>query len=135
MIRTRIIACFCNLFSISAVAGYDCTMSLSHTENLYKTVATKNLTIKNFEMRSGHEGELFIEKEKKRSKTSLHINAFLNGYEAEEEAVIVVMRQESTGNRSQSYSISDKLALRGNDKATLWFDSYKLDVSCQLTKS
>jgi hypothetical protein len=28
--------------------------------------------------------------------------------------------------------ISDKVSLRGNDKDTLWFDSYKLDTECIL---
>ena len=61
MKRTRIIAYIFNLYSMSAVAGYDCVLKLAHNDDLYKTVAEKTITIEQGAMRSGSFGTLLVE--------------------------------------------------------------------------
>lgn len=135
MTRTKLIAGLFNLYSISAVAGYQCTLQLAHTEDLDTVIASKTIEARDHEMRSGNYGELFLESQKGKRKTSLTVNAFISGTMAEEEAIIVMMRKHSKRKSSSSEAVSEKFPLRGDESDTFWFDSYKLDVSCRITNA
>lgn len=134
MIRTRIIACFFNLYSMSAVAGYECVLQLSHTENLDKVIAEKTVHIGNHQMRAGSEGILFVEYQKGKKKTTLDINSVMSGWEDEEDATFAVIRWTSNRRNVRGEAVSEKFTLKGDDELTGWFDSYKLDISCQVKK-
>jgi hypothetical protein len=58
MKRTRILAYMLNLYSMSAVASYDCTLKLAHSEDLNVTVAEKVVSIGRGEMKAGFMGTL-----------------------------------------------------------------------------
>ena len=133
MKRTKLIAYIFNLYSMSAVAGYECTLQLAHTENLHQVVAEKVLTINKSEMRSGNMGTLFVESAKKKKQITLDINAVLSGWPGEEDANLVVIRKTQKKHSGSVQTISEIMNVQGNNQLTGWFDSYKLDVRCKVT--
>jgi hypothetical protein len=135
MKRTRILAYIFNLYSMSAVAGYDCTLKLAHNEDLYKTVAEKTLSIETGEMNSGNMGTLFVEFEKNRKKISLDINAVMSGWKGEEDATVVIIRRTKKRYSTSSETVSEIMTVKGDNKLTGWFDAYKLDMSCKVQAS
>lgn len=133
MKRTRILAYIFNLYSMSAVAGYDCDLKLAHNEDLYKTIAEKTLSIKEGAMNSGNMGTLYVEFEKNRKKISLDINAVMSGWKGEEDATVVIIRRTKKRYSTSSETVSEIMTVKGNNKLTGWFDAYKLEMSCQVT--
>lgn len=135
MKRTRILAYIFNLYSMSAVASYDCTLKLAHSEDLNVTVAEKVVSIGRGEMKAGNVGTLFVEFEKKKKTFTLDINAVMNGWQNEEDATFVIIRRTKTRRNTTAETISEIMNLKGNDQLTGWFDSYKLDISCRTTQA
>jgi len=131
--RTRILAYLFNLYSMSAVADYQCVLKLAHNDDLYKTIAEKTVTIEEGKMKSGNMGTLFVEFQKNRKKISLDINAVLSGWKGEEDATFVMIRRTKKRYSLSSHTVSDIMTVKGNDSMTGWFDSYKLDIKCLVT--
>lgn len=131
MKRARILAYIFNLYSMSAVAGYECTLKLAHSEDLNKVIAEKVLVIGRGEMKSGNMGTLFVEFEIKKHLISLDINAVMSGWHNEEDATFVILRRNKTRRNTSAETISEIMNLKGDDQITGWFDSYKLDINCQ----
>ena len=129
MKRTKLLAYIFNLYSMSAVAGYECTLKLAHTEDLKQVVAEKVLTINRAEMRSGNMGTLFVESAKRNKQTTLDIHAVLSGWQGEEDMNLVVIRKTQKKHSANVSTISEIMNVQGNNQLTGWFDSYKLDVS------
>lgn len=132
MKRTRFLALIFNLYSMSAVASYECVMKLAHIEDLYTTVAERTLTVKKGTMDAGSMGTLYVESEKKNKKISLDINAVLSGWAGEEDATIVMIRRERKKRSTRAETISEKMTIKGDNSMTAWFDSYKLEIQCQV---
>ncbi len=130
---TRILAYLFNLYSMSAVADYQCVLKLAHNDDLYKTIAEKTLTIEEGKMKSGNMGTLFVEFQKNRKKISLDINAVMSGWKGEEDATFVMIRRTKKRYSLSSHTVSDIMTVKGNDSMTGWFDSYKLDINCLVT--
>lgn len=118
--------------SVKAFAGYQCELKLAHSEDLYKTIATKVIKAKDADMKSFSVKDLFIEQKDKKKTISLSINAFMSGWSGEEEMVLAVFRRKEKKSDVNLVLISEKVSLRGNDQDTLWFDSYKLDIDCSI---
>lgn len=135
MKRTRIIALFFNLYSVSAVAGYECHLKLSHTEDPHKVIAEKSVRIEEGRIISGYMGTLFTEDAKKRKETSLDINAVMSGWKGEEDASIVIIRRATNKRNVETNTISEVMTVKGDNSLTGWFDSYKLDISCEVKES
>jgi hypothetical protein len=133
MKRTRIIAYIFNLYSMSAVAGYDCVLKLAHNDDLYKTVAEKTITIEQGAMRSGSFGTLLVESEQRHKRISLDINAVMSGWKGEEDASFVVLRRTMKRSSNETQTVSEVMTVQGDEKMTGWFDAYKLDIKCQVT--
>lgn len=135
MKRTRVLAYFFNLYSMSAVAGYECTLKLAHSENLNKVIAEKVLVIDRAEMKSGNMGTLFVEYQKKKRSISLDINAVMSGWANEEDATFVILRRTKTRRSTSAETISEIMNLKGDNQLTSWFDSYKLDINCRAVRT
>lgn len=118
--------------SVKAFAGYQCELKLAHTEDLYKTIATRTIKASDDDMKSLAVKDFFIEKEAKKRMTSLMLKAFVSGWSGEEQLVIALFRRKEKKSDVNMVLISQKVSLRGNDRDTLWFDSYKLDIDCFL---
>lgn len=108
----KLIALLVGLISFSAFAKYECTMKLSHVDHPEKIVAAKLITIEEG-IRSGSEGDIL---------QGIEVDAYLNGQHAEEEVEFVLNMSERS---------SDKISLKGNSQSVQWFDSYKVETSCQ----
>lgn len=108
----KFIAIIIGLLSFSAFAKYECTMKMSHVDHPEKVVAAKLITIEEG-IRSGSEGEIL---------QGIDVEAYLNGQVAEEEIEIILNMSERS---------SDKISLKGNSQSVQWFDSYKVETSCQ----
>jgi hypothetical protein len=132
MRKARILAYCLNLMSISAAAHYECELKLAHSEDLYTTIATKKVEVKKAVMNAGNMGVLFVESESKRRQTTLEINGVMSGWENEEDASFVIIRREKRKYSSKFQRLTDQvLTVKGNDKITGWFDSYKIDIDCK----
>lgn len=129
----RIFVCIFNLLSMNALAGYECNFQLAHTEDLITTIATKKAVVDRT-LRSGSEGTLIVESEKKKKKVSLELRSVMDGYEGSEGATFVVMRRIKNRNKSELEKVSETITLTGDESQRLWFDSYKLEIQCHITK-
>ena len=129
--RTRALAYLINLYSMSAVAGYECVLKLAHTEDLHTVVAEKTVTIAQGKMTSGNMGTLFVEFERNRKRISIDINAVMSGWKGEEDASFIMIRRTKKRYSNRSSTISEIMTVKGDDQMTGWFDSYKLDISCK----
>jgi hypothetical protein len=112
MYRVKIIAYIINFYSISAVAGYQCTIKMSDVSRPDQVVAAKMISIQDG-IRSGSEGEIL---------KGMDVDAYLNGQQMEEEVEIVLNKKDSS---------SDKISLKGTGTTTAWFEHYKVETSCQ----
>ena len=130
--RTRALAYLLNLYSMSAVAGYECVLKLAHTEDLNTTVAEKTVTIDQGRMTSGNMGTLFVEFERNRKRISIDINAVMSGWKGEEDASFIMIRRTKKRYSNSSATISEIMTVKGDDQMTGWFDSYKLEISCKV---
>ncbi len=129
----RIFVCIFNLLSMNALAGYECNFQLAHTEDLMTTIATKKAVVDRT-LRSGSEGTLIVESEKKKKKVSLELRSVMDGYEGSEGATFVVMRRIKNRNKSELEKVSETITITGDESQRLWFDSYKLEIQCHITK-
>ncbi len=78
-------------------------------------------------------GTLFLELEKRTKKVSLDINAVMSGWAGEEDANFVIIRKAKRKySANHAETISEIMTVKGTDKLTGWFDSYKLDISCEV---
>lgn len=118
--------------SLKAFAGQECKLRLSHTEDLFTTIAEGTLSAHKSDLRSILIKDFFVEFEKGKKKQSIALKVFLNGWSGEEEVVIAAFRRNQKRSNSTLVNLSQKVSLRGNHKDTLWFDSYKLDIDCAL---
>lgn len=119
-------------FCLKAFAGYECKFDLAHTEDLRTTIVTKTITASSKDMRSQMIRDFFIEKEKGNKVQSVALNVFIDGWEGEEEITIAMFRRNQKKSDVNLQVISEKVSLRGNDKDTLWFDAYKLEIDCSI---
>ena len=60
-----------NMMSMNAIAGYECHFQLAHTEDLMTTIATQQVQVGET-LRSGSEGTLLVESERKKKKKSIY---------------------------------------------------------------
>ena len=132
MKRTRVLAYFFNLWSMSAVAGYECHLKLAHNDDLYKTVAEKTVSIEQGQMRSGNMGTLLVESQKGNRIVSLEINSVMSGWKGDEDAAFVILRKSQKKHSSKTSTVSEVMNIKGNDSITSWFDDYMLDIKCEV---
>jgi hypothetical protein len=132
MKRTKFLALCFNVFSMSAVAGYECELKLAHMEDFQTTIATRTVQVGKNKMESGNMGMLFMESENRRRRISLDINAMMNGWEGEEDAAFVILRRTRKKSSADAVRLSEVVMLEGNQKTTAWFDAYKVDIECKL---
>lgn len=114
--------------SLKAFAGQECSLKLSHTEDLGKVIAEGTLTAQNSDLKS----ILIKDFYKESKKQSIALKVFLNGWHGEEEIVLVAFRRNEKRSGATLVNLSEKVSLRGDHKDTVWFDSYKLDIDCSL---
>lgn len=114
--RVRILAYLINFWCMSAVAGYQCTMTFSNIEAPEKIVAAKLISIEDG-IRSGSEGRIL---------NKVNIEAFINGQASEQEAEILL---------STDSELSDKIELKGEGKSVSYFSVYRIVTSCQGSKT
>jgi hypothetical protein len=115
-VRLRIICFIFNFYSISAVAGYDCILKLSHVDSVDRVKVTEVLTMERG-VRYGTAGKL---------GQLYSIEAYTNAQVAEEEIEL------SISDSKDGHVVSEKIALKGNSKAVTFFDSYQLVSSCEI---
>jgi len=122
------------LFSLSlnAFAGYECSISIFHIEDLDTVVAEKTFFADDSDMKTIMHQDLIIESEKNNRKTSIDLRTFTVGWRGEEEITLAAFRKTQKKSKSSLELISHKVSLHGDDKDTLWFDSYKLDIECNV---
>lgn len=130
MRKIKVLAMLLAFSSLPAMADYECTLKLSHTEDLYQVIAEKTLRVESGQMKSGNMGTLLIETETKRKKITLDINAVLSGWKGEEDASFVMIRRLRKKHSTNGETISEVMTVKGDDELTGWFDSYKLDIVC-----
>lgn len=116
-----------------AFAGYQCEMNLSHSEDPDTIVASKIVEASSKEMGTRNIEKFFTEFKMGEDITSLKANIFISGWAGEEEVSVSFSRREKAANKSELNKISEKISLRGSTESELWFDHYKLDISCSLT--
>ena len=132
MKRTKFLAYVVNFFSMSAVAaGLECQMNLAHVEDLYHNVAEKIVSVESGKIRSGNLGTLYVESQKRGSRSQLDLHAVLTGWDQTEDANFVVIRKLIKKDKiKSSVRISEILNLKAHEQKTFWFDQYRLDINC-----
>ncbi len=118
--------------SLSAFAGYDCDLKLAHSENLHSSIAQSTLSASDKDLKTIHIKDFFIEEKSKRKMIGLSIQSAIVGWSGEEEVTLAVFRRTAKNKSIDSVLISEKITVKGIESKTLWFDTYKLDVSCSL---
>jgi hypothetical protein len=134
MRKARVLAYILNLYSMSAAAGYECHLKLAHTENLYKTIAEKTVSIGVGRMNAGKLGTLFVESQRGNKIISLDINGVMNGWRGEEDATFVILRTTQKKRSTKTNTVSEKINIKGRDSVTNWFDNYMLDIKCEVNE-
>lgn len=132
MRKARMLAYLLNLYSISATAGYECHLKLAHTEDLYKTIAEKTVSITSGQMSAGKLGTLFVESQKGNKIVSLDINGMMSGWRGEQDATFVILRSTQKKRSVKTNTVSEKISIKGSDSVTNWFDNYMLDIKCEV---
>ena len=118
--------------SLNAFAGYDCDLKLAHSEDLHSTIAQSKLLASDKDLKTINLKEFFIEEKSKRKFIGLSIQSAIVGWSGEEEVTLAVFRRTAKKKSIDSVLISEKITVKGVESKTLWFDTYKLDVSCSL---
>lgn len=108
------------LFCFQAFAGYQCQLNLSHAEESDIIIGEKDITVRQSETRFKNEGTLVEES----LEDKISLKSFMTGRVGEEEAFVEIFRGDKL--------ISERFEFRGDEARTVWFDSYKLDVSCSI---
>lgn len=119
-------------FCLKAFAGYECKLELAHTEDLYTPLVKTTVTATSDNMRSEMIRDFLMEKQKGNKTQAVALNMFIDGWTGEEEIVIAMFRRNQKKSDVTLKRISEKVSLRGNDKDTLWFDAYKLEIDCSI---
>ena len=119
-------------FSLSALAGYECHLSIFHTEDLDTVISERTIFSDDTDMKTTMHRDLVVELQKKNRKTSIDIRTFAVGWRGEEEITLAAFRNTQKKSTSNLELISNRISLHGDDKDTLWFDSYKLDIECKV---
>jgi hypothetical protein len=118
--------------SFNTFAGYECHLSIFHTEDLHTAITEKTFFMDDSGMKTNIHEDFVIESQMKNRKTSIDLRTFTVGWRGEEEVTLVAFRNFQEKNKNNLESISNKVSLRGDSKDTLWFDSYKLDIECKV---
>lgn len=134
MKRVRFLAMLINFHSISAVAGYECLLQFSHTENLNQVISEKVVEVEKEELISKDFGTVITEEQTRKLLVGVNVRAVLSGEIGAEDATFVMMRTVQKKNNSKAERISENFTLKGNEDLTGWFDSYKVDISCRLNE-
>lgn len=119
------------LYSVKSFAAYECKYDLYDIDDLKQSISSRIVTAHEKDMRSLFIHDLYTEEIKGRKKTSISLKVFIDGWLGEEEMAVAAFRDQSKNERSKLVLISEKTLLRGEDKAMMWFDSYKMDISCR----
>lgn len=114
------------MISFNSFAGYQCEVALSDSNKLNEVVAKKTVVASDKDLRSEMIEDFYTEV----GKESFVLKIFIDGWSGEEEMSAVVYGKRNSGEKLEA--LSEKVSLRGDDKETLWFDSYKLKVTCSL---
>lgn len=113
---------FCILLtfiSLSVHAAYDCEVFLTHPEDDL-VIASRSIHASEKDMKSALLTDFFLDHD----MNALDLKIFISGWSGEEEISATVLKQ--------SQEISEKLSLRGEEEGSIWFDSYKLKITCSL---
>lgn len=133
MKRAHAFSLILGLYSLTALAGYECTLKLSRKDDVLTVIAEKILTVEQGERNSGNMGTLHVESVRANKQVSLDINALLNGDKDKETATFVILRRTKKVNSiMRAKTVSEVMILKGNDKVTEWFDHYKIDTTCDV---
>ena len=112
--------------SLNAFAGYQCELALSEGDQINKTVATKTVVASEKDLKS----EIIDNFHTLSGDRTLVLKVFIDGWNGEEEMSATVFSKAKDGKKLEP--VSEKVSLRGDDKEILWFDAYKLKVTCSL---
>jgi hypothetical protein len=134
MKRTKLLAYIFNLYSMSAVAGYDCVLHLYNNQQLDQPLAVKSMLIEQDEMRAFNPGTLLVERTTWRRKQSLELNATLGGWTGDEHATFLFLRKQQRRFSADSEAITEPIQLKGNQEISHWFDKYVVNIKCQTSR-
>ena len=132
MKRTKLLAYIFNLYSMSAVAGYECTVQLTNIEDPMISSSEKMISIDRNELKSRNMGTFAIESQESKSLTSIQMNAVMSGWQGEEDIHFVMMRRFQKRSKIKFETISEIMSVKGDKSSTFWFDNYRLDIDCNV---
>ena len=107
------------LVSLNVHASYDCEIFLTHSEDDL-VMASRRIHASEKDMKSAVLEDFFLDHD----MNTLDLKIFISGWIGEEEISATVLKQ--------SEEISEKLSVRGEEENSVWFDSYKLKITCSL---
>lgn len=122
----KYLALFFLAISFNVYAGYQCELALSEDDQINKTIASKTVIASEKDLKS----EIIDNFYSVTDGRTLVLKVFIDGWNGEEEMSATVFTKTKSGEKLEP--LSEKVSLRGDDKETLWFDSYKLKVTCSL---
>jgi len=132
MKRTKLLAYIFNLYSMSAVAGYECTVQLTNIEDPMISSSEKMISIDRNELKSRNMGTFAIESQESKRLTSIQMNAVMSGWQGEEDIHFVMMRRFEKRSKVKFETISEIMSVKGDKSSTFWFDNYRLDIDCNV---
>jgi hypothetical protein len=132
MKRTKLLAYIFNLYSMSAVAGYECTVQLTNIEDPMISSSEKMISIDRNELKSRNMGTFAIESQESKRLTSIQMNAVMSGWQGEEDIHFVMMRRFQKRSKIKFETISEIMSVKGDKSSTFWFDNYRLDIDCNV---
>jgi hypothetical protein len=132
MKRTKLLAYIFNLYSMSAVAGYECMVQLTNIEDPMISSSEKMIRIDRNELRSRNMGTFAIESQESKRLTSIQMNAVMSGWQGEEDIHFVMMRRFEKRSKIKFETISEIMSVKGDKSSTFWFDNYRLDIDCDV---
>lgn len=132
MKRTKLLAYIFNLYSMSAVAGYECTVQLTNIEDPMISSSEKMISIDRNELKSRNMGTFAIESQESKRLTSIQMNAVMSGWQGEEDIHFVMMRRFQKRSKVKFETISEIMSVKGDKSSTFWFDNYRLDIDCDV---
>lgn len=107
------------IFSLSVHASYECEVFLTHTEDDL-VMTSRTIVASEKDMKSAILSDFFLDHD----MNSLDLKVFISGWRGEEEVSVTVLKD--------SQEISEKLSVRGEEEGSVWFDTYKLKITCSL---
>ena len=132
MKRTKLLAYIFNLYSMSAVAGYECTVQLTNIEDPMISSSEKMISIDRNELKFRNMGTFAIESQESKRLTSIQMNAVMSGWQGEEDIHFVMMRRFQKRSKVKFETISEIMSVKGDKSSTFWFDNYRLDIDCDV---